>query len=97
MSHRVEKSEQEWRHELTDEQYRVLRLKGTEPPFSGEYCDTETPGVEQMAFRGQRPEITVPEGIEVPPGPFRGTDGCNSLFPGRGPGAGCLTRRESPR
>ena len=52
MSHRVEKSEQEWRHELSDEQYRVLRLKGTEPPFSGEYCDTETAGVYRCAACG---------------------------------------------
>jgi len=52
MSHRVEKSEREWRHELTDEQFRVLRQKGTEAPFSGEYCDAETPGVYRCAACG---------------------------------------------
>ena len=52
MSHRVEKSEQEWRRELTDEQFRVLRQKGTEAPFSGEYCDAETPGVYRCAACG---------------------------------------------
>lgn len=37
MSTKVEKSAAEWRRELSDEEYRVLREKGTERPFSGEY------------------------------------------------------------
>ena len=38
------KSEEEWRKELSPEQYQVLREKGTERPFTGEYWDTKDPG-----------------------------------------------------
>jgi peptide-methionine (R)-S-oxide reductase len=41
----VQKSEAEWRQELSPERYRVLRLKGTEPPGSGEYVHEKRPGI----------------------------------------------------
>jgi peptide-methionine (R)-S-oxide reductase len=37
MSEKIEKSDQEWRDLLTPEQYRITRLKGTEPAFTGTY------------------------------------------------------------
>lgn len=43
--YKVTKSEQEWRDQLSAEEYAVLRQAGTERPFTGEYTDTETEGV----------------------------------------------------
>ena len=52
MSPKVEKSEQEWRKELSPEQYRILREAGTEPPFTGEYVYTKDNGVYRCAACG---------------------------------------------
>jgi len=42
---KVVKSDAEWREQLTDAEYKVLRKAGTERAFTGEYTDTKTPGI----------------------------------------------------
>ena len=42
---KVEKPDSEWRAELSDDEYAVLRQAGTERPWTGEYVDTKTVGV----------------------------------------------------
>ena len=37
--------EEEWKEKLTEEQYRVLRLKGTERPFTGKYWNNKKKGI----------------------------------------------------
>ena len=45
MMEKIQKSEQEWREQLTEEQYRITRQKGTERPFTGEYVHNKETGV----------------------------------------------------
>ncbi|MBW1600687.1 peptide-methionine (R)-S-oxide reductase MsrB [Streptomyces sp. JJ66] len=45
MAYEIDKPDEQWRAELTGEEYRVLRQAGTEPAFTGEYTDTTTEGV----------------------------------------------------
>ena len=59
MSYKVNKSETEWRKQLTPEQYAVLRQHGTERAFTGTYVHTKTDGTylcaacEQPLFSSQ--------------------------------------------
>ncbi len=47
------KTDEQWRQELTPEQYRVLREKGTERAFTGKYWNTKTKGTYTCAACGQ--------------------------------------------
>ena len=44
MTEKIVKQKTEWLDQLTPEQYRVTRMKGTEPAFTGRYWNTKTPG-----------------------------------------------------
>ena len=49
---KVEKTDEEWKKKLTPEQYRVLRKKDTERPFTGKYVDNFDKGVYRCAGCG---------------------------------------------
>lgn len=53
MNDKVSKSKQEWQAELSPEQYRVCREKGTERAFTGQYWDNKSKGQYHCACCGE--------------------------------------------
>ncbi len=52
MAEKIRKTDEEWQRELTPEQYRIMREKGTEMAFTGEYWDHKGEGVYRCAGCG---------------------------------------------
>ncbi len=52
MAEKVDKTEEQWSEELSPKQYEILRRKGTEPPFSGDYNFNKESGMYRCAACG---------------------------------------------
>ena len=53
MSEKIRKTPDEWKEQLTPEQFEICINKGTEPPFSGEYCNTKDKGTYKCTCCGE--------------------------------------------
>ena len=53
MSEKISKTPEEWKKHLTPEQYEICIKKGTEPPFSGKYCNSKEKGIYKCVCCGE--------------------------------------------
>lgn len=53
MPEKLQKTDQDWRAELTDQQYKVTRCSATEPPFTGEYWNNHDTGMYRCVCCGE--------------------------------------------
>ena len=53
MTKKITKTPEEWKEQLTPEQYEICINKGTEPPFSGEYCNSKEIGTFKCVCCGE--------------------------------------------
>ena len=64
----VEKTDAEWREELTPEQYQVLRQAGTERAFTGKYCDNHDDGAYRAPAAARSCSTATPSSSPAPAG-----------------------------
>jgi peptide-methionine (R)-S-oxide reductase len=53
VTEKIRKTSDEWKKELTPEQYEICINKGTEPPFSGKYCNSKESGTYRCVCCGE--------------------------------------------
>ncbi len=54
MAEKIQKSEQEWREQLTPQQFEITRRKGTEPAFTGQYYNLKSKGMYECVCCGNK-------------------------------------------
>lgn len=83
----MNKSDKQWREQLTPEQYRVLRQKGTEVPFSGEFAFSKEAGTYKCSacgsdlFKSENKHDSVTPGLQGWPSFSDAIEGAVELKP----------------